>query len=199
MTLIELVMSMAISAILVALAAQGYQALMDIFGISRQLTTCQLAQSEAYMALERDLKSAGADPLGAHLFSGATMAVEIVPPGQAEEGGLRLRRDITGAGGQPDGDLGDEDEVVTYALDPNDRILYRWSATGAGGMIAAPVVSAVTTFTPELLDSAGAPLDAAGATQVRITLVRSISLTDSRPSAPGSQQIFTIALRNRLL
>ena len=199
MTLIELMMGMAVAMGALALALSGFSMLSEGMIDEQHLTRCQLEQHEAFIAIEKDLRNAGSNPRQGNLYPASSPLIELVPPQEPLRGGLRLRADLTGAGGEPDGDLEDAGEVVIYAFDAESGQVNRWVTTGSGGMISAPILREVERFEVVLADRHGAPVSASAARQVQIVFTTRVDPADPRPNAPARTQRFTVVLPNRQL
>jgi hypothetical protein len=196
-TLLELALSTALAAGAMALAFTAFSMVSAGMHAEQRLTDCQMEQADAFSELEADIRNAGADPAGARLFTGTTYMLEIVPKNEALAGGLRLRSDLTGPRGVPDGDLDDAGEVVVWALDPATAELARWAANGTGGMERAAMLRRVVAFELSFLDPSGAPVAVETATQVVVTTASRVDAGDERANAAIRRQRFTIALPNR--
>lgn len=196
-SLIELMLSMSLFVTAMAMAFGGYAGLMGVFRNGESVADRQLDLTETFLVLEEYVRNAGADPEGAGLFSGTTEMLEVLTPDAFQEGGLRVRADLTGEDGEADGDIDDAGEVATFVL--VSGTLFLRLSDGEGGVVSRPLMKSVTSFLVEPLDDAGVAAPAENASQLRI------SLACESPSGLGESTMverrysFNIGLWNRQL
>jgi len=104
--------------------------------------------------MEKEIRMAGCNPTGA-----ADAGIPTVPTVGAEAASIRFTEDVTdGAGGNPDGDVTDPNEDITYSLDGN-RNLVRTDNNGAGlgSTVSAVVAQNIDAIDFVYLDGASPP------------------------------------------
>lgn len=170
-TLAELLVAMVISGIVAASIYSTFYSQQKSYMTQEQIAAMQQNLRGAMHILGRDIRMAGYDPTG-----WATTGIQT-----AQANSIRFTRDITNdAGtGMPDGDTGDPNEDITYALvdldGDGDTDLGRNDVNGGGNHQIAENIDALNFV---YLDKDGNPT--ATLTEIRAVQASVLARTDRR-------------------
>jgi type IV pilus assembly protein PilW len=142
-TLVELLISSLIMALVLSSAVALASSIQQAF--QSDLDNAVVEQEARYALdwIARDLRSAGSNP-----YSLGDQMVWIDPNGGAADDSVRVQADVN----PPDGDIDDEGENVTIALDSLNNVITRDDAnTGAGALAMTEAIFTGLQFT--FLDS----------------------------------------------
>jgi type IV pilus assembly protein PilW len=162
-TLVELLVSMAISAVVLGCVYSSFYAHQKNFHAQEQTAAMQQNLRSAMYLMEREIRMAGYDPTG---DAGAGIHT-------ANTNSIRLIKDITddSGTGPADGNADDINEDITYAvLDADgdgDTDLARTDANGAGTQLLAENIDALNFVY----------LDKDGSSTANISEMRSVQIT----------------------
>lgn len=190
-TLTELLVAIAISGVVMAGIYSSFYAQQKTFVAQEQTAAMQQNLRAAMYLMEREIRMAGYDPTG---DAGAGIHT-------ADTNGIRITKDTTDDSGTgvPDGDTGDVNEDVTYALfdadGDGDMDLGRNDVNGVGNQAMAENIDALNFI---YLDQNGSPTaNISEMRSVQITVVARAGRPDPGYSGSGSfqnqqgQNIFT--------
>lgn len=158
-TLVELLVAVAIGAILLTLVTRFFASQNKTYVQQMNSADLRGGLRAAMDLVQRELRNAGYDPLGKGF-----VGVEV------DTTRLKLRADLNG-----DGDVADADEAIEYRLDKTQGFLLRGPIV-ASGVTATPdvVLEDVDTFYLEYTSASGTKLVASGSAadvrQVRVRL-----------------------------
>ena len=142
MTIVELLITLAVGAIIIAVIYSIY--ISQIQGQATQRAALEMQQGlrAALIIMEREIRTAGADPLGI-----ANTGVEF-----ADFNDFHFTHDIRGAGDmEPDGNHDDPDENIRYCITGNGHL----GRATAGSNTFQPILDNVDALNFVYLDRAG--------------------------------------------
>jgi len=105
----------------------------------------------AMFYMQREIRMAGCDPLGS-----ASAGISIA---EAKATSIRFTEDVSGAGSNSDGDVGDPNEDITYSLDGNGNLVRTDNNVSPVSQIVAQNIDAIDFV---YLDGASNVLNAGG-------------------------------------
>lgn len=171
MTIVELLITLAVGAIIIAVIYSIY--ISQIQGQATQRAALEMQQGlrAALIIMEREIRTAGADPLGI-----ANTGVEF-----ADFNDFHFTHDIRGAGDmEPDGNHDDPDENIRYCITGNGHL----GRATAGSNTFQPILDNVDALNFVYLDRAGNRLNTPIADnnlnrirQVQVTIVARYALS----------------------
>jgi type IV pilus assembly protein PilW len=179
-TLTELLVSIAIFGVIMGSVSSSFYSQQKTFVAQERTAAMQQNLRASIDLMEREIRMAGYDPTGdagAGIHSAAASAIRITMD----------TTDDTGSGG-PDGDTGDVNEDVTYALfdadGDADMDLARTDANGVGNQLLAENIDALNFV---YLDKNGAPTaNISEMISVQITVVANAGRPDPGYDGSGS-------------
>ena len=122
-TIIELLVAMAVALLAMGAIYSTFLNQQKSYVVQQETAAMHQNIRAASFYMEKEIRMAGCDPTGT-ANAGITIS-------EAKADSIRFTEDVTGAGGNPDGDVTDPNEDITYGLDGN-RNLIRTDNNGAG-------------------------------------------------------------------
>jgi type IV pilus assembly protein PilW len=187
-TLVELMVSLAISGILLTSIGATFIAQRKSYDLQEQITEMQQTARAALDMMSREIRMAGYDPTDLMQKSDPSYADFVGIPYNASQ--LEMVSDLNGDG-ETDGTVTDDDtnEDIVYAYyDSDDQIKRK---TGAGYF--QPFAENIQAFGFDYLDSNGsATTTTADIRQIRITVTARTSKRDPDYSLNGGYRTYTL-------
>ena len=126
-TIIELLVAMAVALLAMGAIYSTFLNQQKSYVVQQETAAMHQNIRAASFYMEKEIRMAGCDPTGT-ANAGITIS-------EAKADSIRFTEDVTGAGGNPDGDVTDPNEDITYSLDGN-RNLIRTDNNGGGVGVA---------------------------------------------------------------
>jgi len=154
-TIIELLVSMAVFLLAIGAIYSTFQTQHKSYLMQQEVAAMQQNLRAAMFYMQREIRMAGCDPLG-------TAGAGIVTKNSDS---ISFTEDVRGdsAGSDPDGDLNDPNENITYSLNGGNLV----RDTGGGNQIVAENIDALNFFY----------LDANGSETAVLADIRSVEIT----------------------
>ncbi len=174
---IECMITIGISAIVLAALAASFQIQQKTYSVQASLTDLTENSRAGMDVIAREIRTAGYNPTRATTFNGI--------PYNSSNATLNLYQDLNG-----DGDAADTNEHITYTFNSSTRVLSRSVNDNAGFL---PFLTSVTVFTVNYLDQDGnATTTTANIRAVRITLTCRTATADPSWSQNGGYRTTTL-------
>jgi len=126
-TMIELLVAMVVALLAMGAIYSTFLNQQKSYVVQQETAAMHQNIRAASFYMEKEIRMAGCDPTGT-ANAGITIS-------EAKADSIRFTEDVTGAGGNPDGDVTDPNEDITYSLDGN-RNLIRTDNNGGGVGVA---------------------------------------------------------------
>jgi type IV pilus assembly protein PilW len=135
-TIIELLVAMAVALLAMGAIYSTFLNQQKSYVVQQETAAMHQNIRAASFYMEKEIRMAGCDPTGT--------ANAGITAGEAKADSIRFTEDVTdGAGGNPDGDVTDSNEDITYSLDGNRNLIRTDNNSGVSGVMVAQNIDAI--------------------------------------------------------